>query len=479
MIVTQTKLEGPIAGDPFSMLGGFDLAAAGYMGDEYFLSGTAQSYALLGERGDDGCWSVESAATEPFATRILTRHPKDPTRFNGTVVVEWMNVTGGLDAAPDWLFMHRHLMREGAAWVGVSAQKAGIDGGGLVPGMPLKKANADRYGGLVHPGDAFSFDIFSQVGQALREEQPGALGAITPGAIERVIAVGESQSAGFLVSYVNAIDPLTCVFDGFMIHGRPATAAGIDGSYIRSSPDDEISQVSEQMIEPHYLRDEPRVPVLVLQSETDIITLGSGRARQPDSERLRLWEIAGAAHFDTYGLVASQVDSLDVPAGKLAALMAPTDKPMGLPAEQPINSGPQQHYIVNAAIAHLERQLRDGTPMPVAPRLESTPDASALVRDDLGIVKGGIRTPWVEAPSAVLSGLGQGGEGFMFLFGTTTEFDEATLTRLYPGGAEEHLARFDEAAADAHRQGFLLDADLEEIRALARTGRQPSSWSSD
>ncbi len=52
--------------------------------------------------------------------------------FNGTVVVEWLNVSGGGDGSPDWFFLHRHLMREGVAWVGVSAQKAGIDGGGVL-----------------------------------------------------------------------------------------------------------------------------------------------------------------------------------------------------------------------------------------------------------------------------------------------------------------------------------------------------------
>jgi hypothetical protein len=470
--VEQAKLEGPVAGAPFSMLGGFDLSAQEYVGGEFFLSGTAQSYEEVGERGRDGCWSVREAQKAPFKTRIVTRHPADPARFNGTVVVEWMNVSGGLDAAPDWLFLHRHLIREGAAWVGVSAQKAGIDGGGLVPGMPLKQANAERYGSLVHPGDAYAFDIFTQVARTLREHDPGPLGDIVASAIECMIAVGESQSAGFLVSYVNAIDPVARCFDGFMIHGRPAQAAGIDGAYLRAMRDaGDLSRVSEHLTACHYLREAPRVPVIVLQSETDVVTLQSGAARQPDSERVRLWEIAGAAHFDTYGLVASQLDCEQIEIGQLASLMKPTDKPLGLPAVQFINSGPQQHYIANAAIAHLERQIRDGTPMPEAPRLASSADGLTLERDERGIVKGGIRTPWVETPTSVLSGLGQDGEGFMFLFGTTTALDA-----LYPGGVEDHQARFDAAADVACAAGFLLEADIPEIRALARAGRQPSGW---
>lgn len=474
--MSDSNLEGPIPGDPFLMAGTLDLGAAGYRGEEWFLSGTASSYTLAGDRTDDGRWLASRGNGAPFKTRLVVRRPEDPARFNGTVVVEWFNVSGGLDAAPDWLFLHRHLMREGAAWVGVSAQKAGIDGGGLVPGMPLKQADAERYGSLVHPGDAFAFDIFTHVGRALRSPGSGPLGRLEA---QRVIAMGESQSAGFLVSYVNAVDPIACCFDAFLIHGRPGSAAGLDGGYIRAPRDGDISNVDAVMQGGgHRIREDVRVPVLTFQSETDVVTLGGGRARQPDSERFRLWELAGAAHFDTYGLVASQVDQDGVAIEELARQMAPTDKPMGLPADSPVNSGPQQHYVLNAALAHLDRWVREGTPPPEAPRLAGSDAlATALERDERGIVRGGIRTPWVDAPSAVLSGDAPGGEGFMFLFGKTVAFDEATLARLYPGGPDEHRRRFEAATAKAVAAGFLLEADADEIRALAHHGRQPSGWS--
>ena len=114
-----------------------------------------------------------------------------PARWNGSVVVEWFNVSGGLDAAPDWDFTHRHLMRAGFAWVGVSAQRVGIEGGGFAAmSLPLKTVNAERYGSLSHPGDAFAFDIFSQAGRAVRDGR--LLGGLAP---RRVLAIGESQSA--------------------------------------------------------------------------------------------------------------------------------------------------------------------------------------------------------------------------------------------------------------------------------------------
>jgi Alpha/beta hydrolase domain len=472
--VTDAHLEGPIPGDPFLLVGARDLGAAGYVREEWFLASTATAYTLRGERSEDGQWQATRAGRAPFKTRIVVFRPQDPTDFNGTVVVEWLNVSGGLDAAPDWLFLHRHLMREGAAWVGVSAQKAGIDGGGLVPGMPLKQADGRRYGSLEHPGDAFAFDIYTEVGRALHTLGSGPLGRLEP---ERLIAIGESQSAGFLVSYVNAVDPIERCFDGFLIHGRPGAAAELDGGYLRAPRDGDIANVSAVTGVGHRIREDVRVPVLTFQSETDVVTLGGGRARQPDFERFRLWELAGAAHFDTYGLVASQIDQEGVAIEALAMHMAPTDKPMGLPAKLPVNSGPQQHYVLNAALTHLDRWVREGTPPPEAPRLEAS-DATAteLRRDELGIVRGGIRTPWVEAPSAVLSGDSPGGDGFTFLFGRTVALDEATLGRLYPGGPEEHRRRFEAATVDAVAAGFLLETDVREIHALARHGRQPSGW---
>ena len=49
---------------------------------------------------------------------------------------------------------------------------------------------------------------------------------------EHVVAVGESQSAFFLTTYVNAVDPLDRVYDGFLVHSRFGPAAPLDGGSI-------------------------------------------------------------------------------------------------------------------------------------------------------------------------------------------------------------------------------------------------------
>jgi hypothetical protein len=69
--------------------------------------------------------------TAAYKTRILVYRPTSPRKFSGTVVVEWLNVSGGVDAAPDWTQGHVEMLRKGVVWVACprrsSASKAAVD----------------------------------------------------------------------------------------------------------------------------------------------------------------------------------------------------------------------------------------------------------------------------------------------------------------------------------------------------------------
>ena len=371
MASTRETAFSEIPGAAPDVMRDYDLATLGYEETEFSFEGTAGSYELQGERGADGRWDVTPGAEAPFRTRIVVRKPKDPLRFSGTVVVEWHNVSAGIDAAPDWGFFHRSLAAAGHAWVGVSAQKVGIDGGGFVESIHLKLLAPERYKDLEHPGDAWSFDIFTQVGRLLQlpsDENP--LGGLAP---TQILAAGESQSAACLVTYINAVDPHAQLFDGFFVHGRPASGVSIDGVFIPASARlgmeatrVAISSTGER------IRDDARVPVLVLQSETDVILLGGGLAEQPDSDRMRVWEMAGAAHADTYTVSAGRHDDGTLTAERMAQLLRPTTDLMIGQTDTPINAGPQQHYVAQAALAHLSRWAAGGEAPPRGPRSSST-----------------------------------------------------------------------------------------------------------
>jgi hypothetical protein len=444
----------------------YDLATLGYQETEFSVEGMATSYVPRGERGKDGRWDVVAGAEAPFRTRFVVRRPVERERFSGTVVVEWHNVSAGIDAAPDWGFFHRHLAAQGHAWVGVSAQKVGIDGGGFVESIHLKLLAPERYGQLDHPGDAWSFDIFTQVGALLRvpgDENP--LGELEP---DRLIGAGESQSAACLVTYINAVDPHAQLFDGFFVHGRPGVGASIEGEFIPSALGGGIEATRRAIsARGERIRQDVRVPVLVLQSETDVILLGGGLAEQEDSEHIRVWELAGAAHADTYTVSAGRHDDGTLNPHQLAELLLPTTNLMIGNTDAPINAGPQQHYVSQAALAHLTRWVTGGQPPPQAPRLEIDQGGAGFRLDEHGLAVGGIRTPWVDVPTAVMSGLGQSGQSFAMLFGRTEPFNEVSLMALYPGGKAEYLNRF-EASLDATiAAGFILEDDRAEILAVA------------
>lgn len=453
--VARPTLSGPVTGghgSPALASTSFPLAPLGYTDTEFFLSGVATSYVNVGPLQTNGRWHVTRRVSAPYRTRILVRRPTDPDRFNGTVIVEWLNVSGGLDAAPDWINAHTTFLREGFAWVGVSAQQVGVSSG---PGS-LKAQDPARYASLIHPGDSFSYDIFSQAGRAVRDAfGPRALGDLHP---RRVIATGESQSAFRLVTYVDAVQPIAGAFDGILIHSRGGT-----GAPLSQSPQPTIPVPG-----PTLIRDDVGVPVLTFETETDLVTLGYFPARQPDTRRFRLWEVAGTAHADLYTLSVGFGD-----AGHAAAdttYLAPNATPIPgiISCASPINQGPQ-HYVLDAAFVRLNEWVEDGTPPESQPRLQIVSSPSpTIVRDAHGNARGGIRTPQLDVPIATLTGGAQTGGAFCTLFGTTVPFSAGTLASLYPSHAG-YVHRIDEAADRAVDQGVVLEADEHAINTAARS----------
>ena len=275
-------ITGPITGpgSPQILLANYPLSKVGYSESEYFFSGTATSYTNVIPLTSNGRWSVQPAATAAYTSRLVVVMPTDPAKFNGTVVVEWFNVSGGSDGAPDWSLGHDEMINSGDAYVGVSAQAVGIN--------ELKTSDPSRDGSLVDPGDSFSYDMFSQAGMAVRTEASILLPGLHP---TMVIAAGESQSAFYLTTYVDAVAPLVNVFDSYLIDSRSAGSAPLS-----QAPQAVINTPSVV-----FIRTDQKVPVLTFLTETDVLgILDFYPATQPDSRYFSLWETAGTADGDTY-----------------------------------------------------------------------------------------------------------------------------------------------------------------------------------
>ncbi len=457
--ISSPSIAGPIPGTPYLQLGPtFDLSQVGYEQSEFFLSGTATSYLPTSPLTSDGKWSVTRNTNEPYTTRAVVYRPIDPRKFNGTVVVEWLNVSSGFDIPPEWTMMHNELVREGSVWIGVSAQRAGVQA--AISNDPA------RYSGVLsYPdSDSFSYDIFSQAGRAVRDD-PVLLGGLRP---RHVIAAGESQSAIRLVSYIDAVQPLAHVYNGFLVHSEFGT-----GAPLSQSPESNVIPPT-----PTHLRDDLNAPVFLVETETDI-DRAALLDRQPDTRRFRLWEIAGSAHFDNYGIAIGPGDTGNGQGAalNLADMLSPVPAPNDctLPF---INAG-GTHWNLNAAIYWLSKWVAGGIQPPRAPLIETStaPGVSPVgfVRDASGNVIGGVRNPQVDSPVAALGGVNSSAispptppSAACALLGFTVPFSADKLAAMYPTHGQ-FVRSWDRATQNDVRAGFLLQPDAVELKASAAT----------
>lgn len=420
----------------------------GYTESEYVAAGTATEYTADGELAGDGQWTLTPGDEADYRTRVVIRRPEEPDDFSGVVILEWMNVSGGVDADPEWSSLKEEIGRQGHVWIGVSAQMLGIEGGEArvtisgvegseAAGQGLKSIDPERYGSLTHPGDSFAYDIYSQIARAVRDGIP-AMDDLEP---EHLIAAGESQSAAALVTYINGFQPESKAFDGFFVHSRGAAGLPLPAAGEAADIAGSIGGT------PTILRTDVDAPIIVLQAENDVTgVLRGGAARQDDSDTLRWWEVAGTAHADKNLVGESTAAVIDCGA--------------------PINDGPL-HVVAKAALRHLVNWVVDGEAPPEAPRLELVDDSTA-VRDEDGIAVGGVRTPPVDVPAEILSGEpGPSGEIICILSGSTLPMPPERLAQLYPS-VDDYEAQYEAAVDEAIDAGFVLDEDREAILAYAR-----------
>jgi hypothetical protein len=445
-----------------------DLASVGYVREEYFFEGTAVGNTPTGELASNGIWKLNENGSEAYKTRMVVIRPRDAARFDGTAFVEWFNVTGGVDAGATWIGAHNQIIRSGAAWVGVTAQSVGVNGGVPavqsdsidIPAGGLSTSDPQRYGSLKHPGDLYSYDIFTQAGVAIRGQGSGPppLGDLK---VERIIAMGESQSAGRLTTYVNGVHPLVDEYDGYLIYSRGSTSAPL-GDRQTGSSGPAIPPVVQ-------IRADLDVPVFTFETEYDVDVLKFVDARQANSAAFRSWEVAGTSHQDSYSAGGYALTDLGNGAAE-AGVLDPSKANGGIiNCTKPLNAG-AQYPVLSAALAHLERWVRDGTPPPEFGLIETTGngDSAQIVRDDLGNARGGIRTPIVDVPLATNIGDASNTPAFCSVFGHTEPFETQTLTRLYPRGSTDYVNAFTRAADRAVQAGIWPKEEAENFKAAAR-----------
>ena len=417
-----------------------DLAAAGYTAREFYAQGEANQYA----GATNGALTTASVSDSgnPYRTRVMVRYPK-ANKFNGTLAVEWTNVTIGVDFEFAAAEASEYLLREGYAVAIVSAQRVGVE--------RLKTWSPARYAGLsvdvnkcgpdgtsLCPGDPLSYDIFAQVTQALKANAGGAAPAQPGLKVNDALAKGQSQSDGPLAVYYNTIQPLHDVFGGFALWDRSG-----------------------------QLRGDLTVPAISVDSEG----LGGsfGGARWTTSAYTRKWDVAGATHASLYGAqyieaIAQRDQSIQAPNGAPITFFQWIEPAcVKLPPFTTVDVG----LVYDKAIDSARNWIRTGRP--AAPsRSFVTTDAGTVVRDADGKVEGGIRLPQFVVPTADQGALN--GPAFPCnVSGWHRYYDQAELKTIY-GTHDNYVSKVREVMTPLVSQGYVLATDASAaVRDAARS----------
>jgi hypothetical protein len=453
-----------------------DLKAEGYIEEEFLVSGTANVYDWK-ELGP----ATIRAANAPYTTRVLVRRPISRAKFSGIVAVEMLNPSNRFDLNIGWALSHKEFVRNGDAWVGITAKPIAV--------AALKAFDRERYkelswanpvslsdprncaiaanaGVLANDTERTTenglvWDINTQTGAWLksRDKSNPLLYGVGPNAahpVQHLYAWGFSQVGGFLATYANAIHPLDV-----QANGKPMFDAYLIGTPVISTP---INQCAGPIPrgDPRWLVHNTGVPVIRVMTTSDYLLAIA--ARQPDSdtpsERFRNYELAGAAHATPDELYFSAAPADIAKAGRDVPPMSCQEGPR---SRFPSSLG------FNAAWRALDDWVRKGIPAPHAEpvRVES----GKPVLDEFGNLTGGVRSPFVDVPTATWTGASTGAS-FCFIAGHETPLDPARLKKLYP----DHKTYERQVAANVAKlvkDRWIVKADGDELIAEAKKASIP------
>jgi Alpha/beta hydrolase domain len=444
-----------------------DLRTVGYDESEYFVRGNANVYSWpsLNE--------LIPTANGPYETRILVRRPSDPRRFSGNVVVEMLNPTSLFDVDIMWAADQRFFTDHGDIWVGVTVKPVSI--------TALHKFDPTRYadlsmanpvsasatcsspngGGTPATENGLAWDIVSQVGAVLKSDAPD--NPLRGLGVRAEYLTGYSQTGGYEVTYVNAVAPHFVLGDGGPIFDGYLIGAG----YGFVEPINQCTPAPQPGSAQWVVHPPGNAPVIDVQTLSDAYALGGSSGVRPDGtgpgDNYRLYQVSGASH-----VWAEQVAYAPGPAEEVKA---------GFPSNywfpycaQDVNNFPLQ-YPLDAAFANLYRWVRAGIPAPSAPRIEVS-SSGQIVNDGNGNALGGVRTPYVDVPTATYYGTTPGTGTCEYLWGHADPFARYYLNNLYASHSD-YVAKVREDTDQLVSQRWLTRDDGRAIVNAAAESRVP------
>jgi hypothetical protein len=440
------KVTGPVSGGKHGWAFGSYFGGIGelnYVEEEYFIEGMAQYYQPANELARDGKWTLEAVGAAPYKTRFIIRRPADPAGFNGVVIVEWANVSAGYEIS---LLDNRGIDEEGFAYAAVSAQVNGLYGFEEKP-QGLTVWDSERYGSLDIPADGMSYDIFTQAARALGPNRPkdgvDPMGGLD---VKKLFALGESQSGSRVLSYANGVQPIEKTFDAIITVANAGRGTDFlnETAHLKENGRTRVRNVASRV------REDINCKVFVINTQTESLFMGS--LVQPDTDAIRSWQVAGAAHG-----APSLMETIVRRMYRDGLINA-------LPEKSAYDTNVVDwSYVVEAAFVLIQNWIDYGKEPPRAPAIQAVNMLFGYKTDKYGNVKGGLRLPELEAPVAryYVNIMKTG------LSGRKIPFAEKTLQKLY-ATRQDYADKVTTAARAAEAAGIILPYRAEQyIREAA------------
>ena len=438
-----------------------DLGKLGYVEEEFLVSGTSNVYAWPAP----GPAQVRTADA-PYTTRVLVRKPAKGQKFSGNVVVEMLNPSNLFDLNIGWAVAQEQIVANGDAWVGITAKPIAVEA--------LKNFDPQRYASLSFANplplsdpancatvasdssrtteNGLIWDIYSQVGAWLRSDDaanPLRYGSPTT-RVEHAYGFGYSQTGGYLVNYINGVHPLVVQSDGKPIYDAYIVAVA-GGAFAGAYPMNQCEPAPPATDVRRQFED-VGVPIMRMMSQSDYL-FGIG-SRRTDSDapgdEYRHYEMAGAGHATPDELIFSASSEDIIAAGRA---VPPTS----------CNEGPRSRFpssiFFNAALRNLDLWVRDGVAPPRAELIQVEDGKPVL--DEFGNVQGGLRSPFLDAPTSTWFGTATGAS-FCFIAGYERPLSQPVIDSLY-GNHGTYVKAVKDSVRTLERERFLMDYDAREL----------------
>jgi Alpha/beta hydrolase domain len=435
------KIEGPLP-EPGKGLLIWGVDANGYVAEEFFLRGTADTFESVSmadavdtntrdHAADQAKRSFplkRTAAAQPYCTRLVVYRPAQASRFSGTVVMETTHPLGG-GANLVWRSINPFFMERGDAYVAVQHPAT-------LPG--LAQADSARYGALKAVHLSQLWGMLADAGKLVKSH------AATP-------LLGGARAHRLYMTGYSFTGVATATFADYH-HDRTRLTGGapvFDGY---------LPMANAMYVKPLD------VPVIRLNTQSDFDSFGAVANRAPDSAHFRHYEVAGASHvWEEKPLAGAAVP----PRGP--AIAPPPGQPHLDPsscfAQFPAGYKPNDFplsLVMTQAFVNLFAWVEKGTVPPASAHIEVDGQGKTRV-DEHGNALGGLRLPEVSVPNATY-GVAQG--TLCFLFGYKLPFDADKMKRLY-GNKESYVAKVSDAAKQLVAQRLIEQKGADEITRVA------------